>query len=290
MGLTQHESPTSPPPRPDPAAVERVVEQVLAEDVGAGDVTTNALFGPHARCRARLVVDEAGVVCGLAVAEAVFRALDKHVRFDPLVAEGHLLDGPTAVASLEGTTRAVLTGERAGLNLLARLSGVATLARAFADAVAGNRAVILDTRKTTPGLRALEKYATGVGGVHNHRQGLYDGVLVKDNHLKLAGGVRAAVAVLRGAVPGYPIEVEVETLAEVQDALDAGADVVLLDNMATDLMAQAVALVDGRAKLEASGGVSMSRARDIADTGVDFISVGALTHSARSLDVSLEVL
>ncbi len=290
MGLTQHESPTSPPPRPGPDVVERVVEQALAEDVGSGDVTTNALFGTDARCWARLFVGEAGVVCGLPVAEAVFRSLDKHLRFDPLLAEGRLLDGPAPVATLEGTTRAVLTGERTALNLLARLSGVATLARAFADAVAGTPAVILDTRKTTPGLRTLEKYATAVGGAHNHRQGLYDGVLVKDNHLKLAGGVRAAVALVRAGAPGYPIEVEVETLPEVQEALDAGADVVLLDNMPTDLMAQAVALVDGRAKLEASGGVSVARARDIAETGVDFISVGALTHSARSLDVSLEVL
>ena len=281
---------TSPPAGLDSRAVERVVEEALAEDVGPGDLTTEALIGPEARCRARLLMGEAGVVCGLPVAEAVFRRLDRLARFQPLVGDGQVLDGPRAVASVEGTARAVLTGERTALNLLARLSGVATLAHAFVGAVAGTRAVILDTRKTTPGLRALEKYATRTGGAMNHRRGLYDGVLVKDNHLKLAGGVPAAVAALRRGATGHPVEVEVETLHDVRQALAAGADVLLLDNMSTDLIAQAVALVDGRAKLEASGGVTLSRARDIADAGVDFISVGALTHSARSLDVSLEVL
>lgn len=288
--MTQDLAPTTAPPRLDPRSVERVVAQALAEDVGTGDLTTNALFAPEARCRARLLVREQGVVCGLGVAEAVLRSLDPDVRFQLLATDGQVLPGPSAVATIEGTARAVLTGERTALNLLARLSGVATLARAYVDAVVGTGAVILDTRKTMAGLRALEKYATRVGGARNHRLGLYDGVLVKDNHLKVAGGITAAVAALREAAVGHPIEVEVETLHDVRQALTAGADVLLLDNMTTTLMARAVALVDGRAKLEASGGVTLARVRAVADTGVDFISVGALTHSARSLDVSLEVL
>ncbi|MDQ3571215.1 MAG: carboxylating nicotinate-nucleotide diphosphorylase, partial [Actinomycetota bacterium] len=245
---------------------------------------------PEVRCRARLLVKEPGVVCGLPAAEAVFRTLDAGVRFQQLVSEGDRLDEPGEVAFVEGAARAVLTGERTALNLLGRLSGVATLARAYVDAVAGTGTVILDTRKTTPGLRVLEKYATSAGGVKNHRSGLGDGILVKDNHLRLAGDVGAAVAALRLAAEGWPIEVEVETLTEVRAALDAGSDVLLLDNMTLEAITEAVALASPRATLEASGGVSLANVRAVAETGVDFISVGALTHGARSLDVSLEVL
>ncbi len=281
---------TLQPTRLDHGAVSRVVHDALAEDVGDGDVTTNALFPPEARCRARLLVKEPGVVCGLAVAEAVFRALDDEVRFEVVVAEGHPLDQSGQVAVVEGSARAVLTGERTALNLLGRLSGVATMASAFVHAVAGTDVVILDTRKTTPGLRVLEKYATSVGGATNHRRGLHDGILVKDNHLRLLGGVRAVVEALRQVPGGHPVEVEVESLEEVEAALEAGADALLLDNMSLEAMARAVALTASRASLEASGGVSLANARAVARTGVDFISVGALTHAARSLDVSLEVL
>jgi nicotinate-nucleotide pyrophosphorylase (carboxylating) len=278
----------------DPEAVARVVQEALAEDVGDGDLTTNVLFAPEARCRARLLVKEPGVVCGLPVAGAVFRALDAEVRFEAVVGEGHHLRQPgpmaVAVAVVEGSARAVLSGERTALNLLGRLSGVATMAGAFVDAVAGTDAVILDTRKTTPGLRELEKYATSVGGATNHRQGLHDGILVKDNHLRLTGEVRTVVEALRHVAGDHLVEIEVESVEEVGAALDAGADALLLDNMSLEAMVDAVALTASRATLEASGGVSLANVRAIAETGVDFISVGAITHAARSLDVSLEVL
>jgi nicotinate-nucleotide pyrophosphorylase (carboxylating) len=278
-GATQ----ASPIPRSDLA---RVVEIALAEDVGTGDVTSEALLDVEARCRARLLLNEPAVVCGLPAAEAVFRALDSEVHFEALAREGEEAQ-PTAVAEVEGAARAILTGERIALNLLGRLSGIATLTRRYVDAVAGTGAVILDTRKTTPGLRALEKYAVRCGGGANHRLALDDAVLVKDNHLRLAGGITQAVA--RAQSTGLPVEVEVETLADVREALAAGPDTILLDNMRPDAIAEAVALVAGTARVEASGGVSLENVRAIAETGVDFISIGSLTHSASSVDVSLEV-
>jgi nicotinate-nucleotide pyrophosphorylase (carboxylating) len=270
--------------------LERVVRDALAEDLGRGDLTSEALLEAETRCRAEILIKERGVVCGLAAAEAVFRALDPDLRFQALVEDGEEVHEPPAVvARVEGAARAVLGGERTALNLLGRLSGIATLTRRFVEAVAGTGAVILDTRKTTPGLRALEKYAVLCGGGRNHRFGLDDGILVKDNHIRLAGGIRAAVERLRRAGTDLPIEVEAETLEDVREALQAGADAILLDNMSPEELRQAVALVAGRAKLEASGGVSLDTVRMIAEAGVDFISVGALTHAARSLDVSLEV-
>lgn len=272
-------------------SIERVVRDALAEDVGTGDLTSEGVLDAAARCEARLLLKEPGVVCGLAAAEAVFRALDRRVEFEAHVADGDRIDGPPAeLARLSGSARALLTSERTALNLVGRLSGIATLTRRYVDAVEGTRAVILDTRKTTPGLRTLEKYAVACGGGHNHRFGLDDGILVKDNHLRLAGGIREAVGRLRAVGAELPIEVEAETLDEVREALEAGADSILLDNMAPPELARAVALVSGRARLEASGGVTLEIVRAVAETGVDFISVGALTHSARSLDVSMEVL
>jgi nicotinate-nucleotide pyrophosphorylase (carboxylating) len=273
-----------------PTSVDRVVRDALAEDVGSGDVTTNSLFAAGATARAALLLKEPGVVSGLAVAEHVFRVLDPSTRFEALVSDGDRVErAPVVLARIEGATRALLTGERTALNLLGRLSGIATLTRAYVDAVEGTRAVILDTRKTAPGLRALEKTAVRHGGGTNHRLGLFDAILVKDNHLLLAGGIRAALEVLRAAVPDRPIEVETESLEDVREALAAGAERILLDNMSPDLMSAAVALVAGRAALEASGGVTLGTVRAVAETGVDAISVGALTHSARSLDVSMEV-
>ena len=269
--------------------IDRLVELALAEDVGDGDVTTEALVPADLRCRAHLLVEEPGVVCGIPAAAAVFRALDADVRVDAVLEDGAVVDGSTVVAELEGLAQAVLTGERTALNLLGRLSGIATLTRRYVDLVAGTGATILDTRKTTPGLRALEKYAVRCGGGSNHRAGLYDAVLVKENHLRVAGGIVPAVAALRARWDG-PIEVEAETLDEVGEALAAGAERILLDNMSPAWVAHAVALVDGRAALEASGGVTLATVRAYAETGVDFISVGALTHGARSLHVSLEVL
>lgn len=277
------------------AEIERVVAGALAEDVGAGDVTTGALVPAAARCRAQLLLEEPGVVCGVLVAAAVFRMLDPSVSVEPALAEGAAVTAPPAVlAEVEGPAAAILTGERVALNLLGRLCGIASLTRRFAEIVEGTRATVLDTRKTTPGLRALERYAVRCGGGRNHRDGLYDAILVKENHLRLAGGVSAAVAALRRA-GSLPVEVEAETLAQVQEALDAGAERILLDNMAPAQVAEAVALVGGQARpnrteLEASGGVSLATVRAYAETGVDYVSVGALTHSARSRHVSLEVL
>ena len=269
--------------------LERLVEAALAEDVGDGDVTTEATVDADAVGTAELLVKEPGVVCGLAAAEAVFRALDPGLRFEPLVDEGSLLEAaPAAVAEVSGPLRAILTGERTALNFLGRLSGIATATRRYVDAVAGTGAAILDTRKTTPGLRLLEKHAVACGGGRNHRFGLHDSVLVKDNHLLAAGSVADAVARVRAATD-LPVEVECDTLDQVAQALAAGADAILLDNMGLDELRAAVVLVRGRARLEASGGATLDKVRAIALTGVDEISVGALTHSSSSLDVSLEL-
>jgi nicotinate-nucleotide pyrophosphorylase (carboxylating) len=262
------------------------VALALTEDVGGGDLTTERVVPAGLTCEAQLLVKEPGVVCGLQVAESVFRELDPHIRFEPLAADGDRIED-ASVGSLEGLAGPILTGERTALNFLGRLSGIATLTRRFVDAIEGTRAEILDTRKTTPGLRALEKYAVRCGGGRNHRFGLYDGILIKDNHLAVAGSIGEAVR--RGAGAGVPVQVEVESLDGVREALDAGADSILLDNMSPGLMREAVAMTAGRATLEASGGVTLETIRAIAVTGVDFISIGALTHSAPSLDVSLEV-
>lgn len=269
--------------------IERAVLAALAEDVGAGDVTTEGTVGESAVGTAELVLREPGVVAGLRAAEIVFRALDDDVAFEALVDEGETVEtAPATVAVVSGSLQAILTGERTALNFLGRLSGIATLTRRYVEAVAGTGVAILDTRKTTPGLRALEKSAVASGGGRNHRFGLDDGVLVKDNHLRAAGSIADAVNGLRGSTT-LPIEVECDTLDQVSEAVTTQVDAILLDNMSLDELRAAVALVDGRARLEASGGVTLETVRAIAETGVDEISVGALTHSARSLDVSLEL-
>jgi nicotinate-nucleotide pyrophosphorylase (carboxylating) len=268
--------------------LERAVHAALAEDIGAGDVTTDATVAPDAVGTAALVVKHAGVVCGLGAAEATFRALDPDIQFESFVRDGDLVEPPAIVARVTGSERAILTGERVALNFLGRLSGIATLTRRYVDEIGGTGAAVLDTRKTTPGLRALEKHAVACGGGRNHRFGLDDAVLVKDNHLRAAGSISAAVELVRAATE-LPVEVECETLDEVAQALEAGTDAILLDNMSLAQLREAVALTAGRARLEASGGVDLDSIRAIAETGVDEISVGALTHSAPSLDVSLEL-
>ncbi len=271
--------------------LDRVVAEALAEDVGCGDATTDALLDEGLVCRAQLLLKEPGVVCGLHAAEAVFQALDPDACFEPLALDGDRLErAPAAVAEVEGLARGMLAGERTALNLLGRLSGIATLTRRYVDAVEGTGALILDTRKTTPGLRALEKDAVRRGGGTNHRMGLSDAILVKDNHVRLAGGIPAAVERARRAGGGLAVEIEVESLDDVRASLAAGAERLLLDNMPPAVLREAVGLAEGRAWLEASGGVSLENVREIAETGVDAVSVGALTHSARSLDVSMEVL
>jgi nicotinate-nucleotide pyrophosphorylase (carboxylating) len=270
-----------------PEILDPVVRAALAEDVGSGDRTTDGLVPADARCTAELLLEEPGVVCGVAAVRAVFQALDPGVRVEALLAEGsRITDVPERVATIEGLARAILTGERTALNIFGRLCGIATLTARYVDLVEGTGTAILDTRKTTPGLRALERYAVRCGGGVNHRFGLDDAILVKENHLRIAGGIAPAVAALRN---GRPIEVEAETLDDVAEALEAGVERILLDNMTPEQVRAAVELVDGRAQREASGGISLATVRAYADAGVDFISVGALTHSARSLDVSLEV-
>jgi nicotinate-nucleotide pyrophosphorylase (carboxylating) len=268
------------------SALTDVVAGALAEDVGAGDITTETTVPEQARARALISQKAPGVVFGLDAAEETFRTLDPSLAVERLTEEGRWREsGP--VLSVEGSARAILTGERTALNFLQRLSGVATLAARCAQAVAGTNAKILDTRKTTPGLRALEKAAVAAGGATNHRAGLYDAILIKENHAALAGGVGKAVRLALDRGLGLPVEVEARSLAEVDEALAAGAPWILLDNMTPAQMREAVQHVAGRAKLEASGGVTLDALKEIADTGVDFISVGALTHSAPALDLSL---
>jgi nicotinate-nucleotide pyrophosphorylase (carboxylating) len=270
--------------------LDRFVRDALAEDVGSGDVTSDGVVTEDTTAEAAILVKRPGIVCGLDAARAVFHALDPGIQFEPLAADGDRIDQvPAEVARVHGSARALLTGERTALNLLGRLSGIATLTRRYVDAIEGTGAQILDTRKTTPGLRGLEKHAVRCGGGRNHRFGLDDGILIKDNHLRLAGGVRAAVGRIRATGTDLPVEVEAETIDDVREAIAAGADIVLLDNMSTDRLRESVTLTDRRVKLEASGGVSLETVRAIAETGVDFVSVGALTHSAPALDISMEV-
>jgi nicotinate-nucleotide pyrophosphorylase (carboxylating) len=275
----------------NPLLYEPLVRAALAEDLGrAGDLTTDAIVPEDARCEARVVVRREGRVAGAEVAASAFRLLDPRVEVEVVARDGRDVDAGATVLTVRGPARAVLSAERTALNLLGRLSGVATATRAWVRAVAGTRARVVCTRKTTPGLRLLEKYAVRCGGGFNHRFGLDDAVLVKDNHLAVAGGIRPAVERVRAAV-GHMVrvEVEVDTLGQLDEALALGVDVVLLDNMDPPTLRRAVAMVAGRCPTEASGGVNLSTVRSIAETGVDLISVGALTHSAPALDVSLEV-
>ena len=278
------------PPRLPPLLVGRAVAVALEEDLGAaGDITTDAIVPVDAQGEAAIVAREAGVVAGLDLAEAAFRALDPDTRFVRIVEDGGKVAGGGVIARISAKTRALLASERTALNFLGRLSGIATLTASFVKAVEGTGVRIACTRKTTPGLRAFEKYAVRAGGGVNHRFGLYDAVLVKDNHIAAAGGLAKALEKLR-ARSGHLVraEVEVDTLDQLEEALRFPIDAVLLDNMDVETLQKAVKLVAGRVATEASGGVTLENVREIASTGVDLISVGALTHSARSLDSSLE--
>ena len=270
--------------------MQELIDQALAEDLGDGDLTSAAVVPEDAAAKALIEQKAEGVIAGLRVAEAVFRRLDPALRWHPHVAEGTWRESGL-VAEVAGAARPILAGERVALNFLGRLSGIATLTARFVEAIAGTGTLILDTRKTTPGLRVLEKQAVLAGGGHNHREGLHDAILVKENHAALAGGVGDATRrAIEGAPAGVPVEVECATLDEVDEALAAGAARLLLDNLGPDQLRDAVARADGRAQLEASGGVKLENVRSVAETGVDFISVGALTHSAPALDVSMKVL
>ena len=265
-----------------------VVQRALAEDLGEfGDVTTRATVPPGATARARLTQKAPGVISGLDAAEAAFRAVDPELDIERHRAPGEFRDPPAPVMTVEGSAASILSAERTALNLLQRLSGVATLTRRYVDAVAGTGAQVIDTRKTTPGLRLLEKQAVLDGGGANHRIGLFDMVLIKENHIAAAGGIAQAVRSARELAPGLPLEIEVRDLDELEQALAAGAPRILLDNMTPAEMAAAVRRVGDAAETEASGGISLETVRAAAETGVTYVSVGALTHSAPALDISL---
>ncbi|MCX7599469.1 MAG: carboxylating nicotinate-nucleotide diphosphorylase [Armatimonadetes bacterium] len=271
--------------------VAGIVATALSEDVGPGDLTTRLCVPVETRAIGTIIAKKPGVHSGLYVAEEVFRQLDEGISFEAFVAEGDALEVGTVLARLTGPARPILTGERVALNFLQHLCGIATLTKAYAKALEGTGCVLLDTRKTMPGLRALEKAAVRAGGGHNHRLALYDGLLIKDNHVRAAGGVAAAIAAARrGVHPGLRVEVEAQTFEQIEEALEAGADIIMLDNFPPEQVAEAVRRIRGRAKTEASGGITLENVGAYAEAGVDFVSVGALTHSAPALDLSLELV
>ncbi|MGE7271843.1 carboxylating nicotinate-nucleotide diphosphorylase [Brevibacillus panacihumi] len=270
--------------------LQRKIEEWLQEDVGVGDVTTMSTIPADEQGVGILYAKEAGVIAGLPIAQQVFATVDPSLIFSAGVEDGARVEVGDQIAEVSGSVRPILIGERLALNLLQRLSGIATKTNEYVQAVAGTKARVVDTRKTTPGLRFLEKYAVRVGGGHNHRFALYDAVMIKDNHIKGSGGIAQAVAAARAAIPHtMTVEVEAETLEQVQEALAVGADTIMLDNMSNEQMREAVQLIGGKAVVEASGGVNLETIRSIAETGVDIISVGALTHSINAFDISLDL-
>ncbi len=270
--------------------VKHQIEEWLLEDIGGGDITTNNIVPKGAKTKAIIHAKQEGILAGVDIAKLVFQSLSDSISFHACVEDGTKLTKGTIIAEIEGDARAILTGERLALNLLQRMSGVATKTAQFAVLIAGTKARIVDTRKTTPGLRMLEKYAVTVGGGANHRLGLYDAVMIKDNHIKVAGGIKEAIERVRAKI-GHTVkvEVEVESMQQLEAALKAKADIIMLDNMSLMQMKEAVERIDGAAIVEASGGITESTIADIAKTGVDIISSGALTHSVKALDISLDI-
>ncbi|HZK44281.1 MAG TPA: carboxylating nicotinate-nucleotide diphosphorylase [Syntrophomonadaceae bacterium] len=270
--------------------LEELIKKTLYEDIGHGDITTLNLINAEEEATGVFYIKADGVIAGLEIAKAVFNILEPEIKFTSYKKDGDLVVSGDVVAKVAGKTRTLLTGERLALNFMQRLSGIATKTHAMVEKIKHQKAEIVDTRKTTPGLRVLEKYAVNVGGARNHRFGLYDGVMIKDNHIIAAGSIQKAVSLIRGRVSHtIKIEVEVESLAQLQEALEAQADIIMLDNMDIKMMQEAVELVDGRALLEASGGIDEETIIEVAKTGVDFISIGALTHSATALDISFKL-
>ena len=268
--------------------IQKCIQLALDEDIGTGDVTTDTIVPAGALIGGRIVAKQPGLIAGLEIARLVFEQLSEGIDFRSRVSDGSTVTAGALIAEVKGSARVLLTGERTALNFLGRMSGIATFTQHFVQAVAGTKAVILDTRKTAPGLRAVDKLAVAIGGGQNHRTGLFDMVLIKDNHIDFAGSITAAVERVRASGTKLEIEVEARTLDDLREALALIVERVLLDNMSIEMMKEAVAINGGRAKLEASGNISLSNVRDVAETGVDFISVGALTHSAPVLDVSLK--
>jgi nicotinate-nucleotide pyrophosphorylase (carboxylating) len=269
--------------------VREILERAFREDMPMGDITTECTVPEDEISRAFFVVKQEGVIAGLDVCMEAFKMLDPEVKLKPLVRDGDFVENGTRILSVEGNSRALLKAERTALNILQRLSGIATITRLCIEKIIGYNVRVVDTRKTTPGLRILEKYAVRAGGGSNHRFSLSDGVLIKDNHIKAAGGISKAVKAARSSIPHtVKIEVEAETLEQVQESLDSGADIIMLDNMTTQLMKQAVELVKGRALTEASGNITPETIQKTASTGVDIISIGALTHSVKAMDISMK--
>lgn len=270
--------------------IKKIIKAALDEDIGTGDITTQATVSPKKKGRAQLIAKDKFVVAGLDVFAQTFQILDENINVKKIIEDGSRAKKGDIVAEVSGSLFYLLQAERVSLNFLQRMSGIATLTAKYVEAVGGTKAKILDTRKTAPGLRVLDKMAVRIGGGVNHRTGLYDGVLIKDNHIEAAGGITAAVKTQRKCLPhAWKIEVETENLQEVKEALACGVDIIMLDNMSLPAMKKAVNLVAGRALLEASGNVTLQRVAEIAATGVDFISVGELTHSVRAADISLKI-
>lgn len=274
--------------------IDKIIQSALKEDIGDGDITTIATISREKQAVASFLVKQEGILAGLSIAERVFHLLDKSIEFTGKIEDGSKVNNGDIVATVEGNARTILTAERTALNFLQRMSGIATFANIFVEAVKHTKAEIIDTRKTAPGLRYLDKLAVKLAGCKNHRIGLYDMFLIKDNHIEVAGSITNAVNACRDYNfrnhSNYLIEVEVKNLAETEEAINSNTDVIMLDNFSIDDMSKAVRLIDGKCKVEASGGVSLEIVKQIAETGVDYISVGALTHSAKALDISLNII
>ena len=271
--------------------LEYIIDHAFREDIGDGDITTNNLVPENSIAKASMTAKADGVIAGLIIAEKVFKKIDPKLIWNPLVKDGDTIKKGDVIVEIQGSFRALLTGERLALNLMQRMSGIASETAKYVAEVKHTNVQILDTRKTVPGLRALDKYAVKAGGGTNHRIGLYDLVMIKDNHIKIAGGIQKAVEQIKKSVPSHiKIEVETTNIEEVKEALQAGADIIMLDNMSNETMSEAVKIVDGRAKTEASGNMNLERLKGVAETGVDFISIGALTHSVKALDISQNII
>ena len=272
----------------DRTEIDKIISYALKEDIGTGDITSTLIIPRDETAKAFLLSKEEGVIVGLQIAKSVFKKLDKNIKWRNLVKEGEFVSSGTKIAEVEGHYRALLTGERTALNFLQRMSGIASITLKYVEQLSGLNTKILDTRKTVPGLRILDKYSVKKGTGTNHRIGLYDMVMIKDNHIKAAGSISKAVTNVKNNLPKkIKIEVETTTMEEVKEALNSGADIIMLDNMSTTQMKEAVKIINGRAKVEASGGVGINSVRKIAETGVDYISVGALTHSVKALDIAM---
>lgn len=270
--------------------IDNIIINSIKEDMPSGDITTDNIIDENANSEARMIAKNSGVIAGLDIAKRVFELLDQNVKFEKHTSDGQWVNRGDVIVTIRGNSRALLKGERTALNILQRLCGIATKTREYADKIKHLKAKVVDTRKTTPGIRVLEKYAVRVGGGTNHRFCLSDGVLIKDNHIKAAGGIKKAIDLVRDKIPHtIKIEVETETIDEVLEAIDGNADIIMLDNMGLDIMKEAVKIINGKAIVEASGNVNLNSVVDIAETGVDIISVGSLTHSVNAFDISMKI-